>query len=160
MNEPLPQNMADSIPEHLTMDAVDWWESLETSERDELNQLCDARREIFLFETLDEANHRKIAGGKFIPHDDAFGINEWGEDYFQHLLDHPELILAYDAEQRTFHVGCSRHIEARRCFAEGMISKSFQCPFSSGNCRISKILSGRHEVRLQRMDVSQKALNH
>ena len=149
MEQPLPQNLADSIPDQFSDDAIRWWQSLTETERKELTQLCDARREIFLFETFSDPDSPKVTGGKFIPHDDAVGFDEWGEDYFQHLLDHPELMIVYDAELRTFHVGCSRHVEARRCFTNGTISTSFNCPFRTHDCLQHKIRQNRPTVRLR-----------
>ncbi len=140
----LPSSLIDSIPSVLLADAQRWWFSLSDSDRSELKMLCDSRREIFLFETFSgDDDSPKVTGGKFIPHDHAFGINDWGEDYFQHLLDHPELMIVYDPELRTFHIGCSRHITARRCFAEGMVSDQFRCPFDSPECVMHKIVNNR-----------------
>ena len=149
MEQPLPKNLADSIPEQLADDALRWWQSLEHAERDELNRLCDARREIFLFETLPDANAPNVEGGKFIPHDDASGFDEWGADYFQHLLDHPELVIVFDPDQRTFHIGCSRHVNARKCFVNGTIAGSFQCPFKTDDCLQHKIRRNRASVGLR-----------
>lgn len=149
MTQSLPQNLADSIPEELAGDALQWWQSLEENERHELTRLCDERREVFLFETFSDPDAPKVTGGKFIPHDDASGFDEWGEDYFQHLLDHPELMIVYDSELRTFHVGCSQHRDARRCFASGEISRAFACPFQTEDCLQHRIRQDRVSVRLR-----------
>lgn len=145
----LPDNLIESIPPPLRPDARAWWESLGESERDELALLCDSRREIFLFETFSEDDSPAVTGGRFIPHDDAFGIDDWGEDYFQHLLDHPELVIAFDPASRTFHLGCSRHVDARRCFAKGEIRHPFNCPFGSRECLMHQILGDRTSVSLR-----------
>lgn len=156
MTSPLPANLSDSIPAPLIGDAERWWESLKDAERDELAALCDSRREVFLFETFSGEGRPKVTGGKFIPQDQAFGIDEWGEDYFQHLLDHPELMIVYDTQERTFHVGCSRHPAARRCFVDGRISDDFQCPFESADCLMRRILNVSQTVGLRPLLSSQR----
>ncbi len=149
MTSTLPTILIDSLPEDLLDDAVQWWESLDESNRSEVASLCDSRREAFLFETFSGDDSPKVTGGKFIPHDNAFGIDDWGEDYFQHLLDHPELMIVYDTQLRTFHIGCSRHVDARRCFVEGRLSKEFTCPFDSRECLMHKILDHRSAIGLR-----------
>ncbi|TWT38454.1 hypothetical protein [Blastopirellula retiformator] len=83
----------------------------------------DARKEIFLFETFSEEHADLVTGGKFLPHDDA--------------------------EQRTFHIGCSQHPAARACLAKGEIAADFACPFADGDCRMRKILGSRKIVALR-----------
>ena len=95
--ESLPSTLVDSLPSELVGDAKLWWETLNESDRNELRQLCDSRKNLFLFETFCEAETKpEIIGGKFIPGANAFGVEDWGEDYFQHLLDHPELMIVHD----------------------------------------------------------------
>ena len=149
MNSKMPPNLTESIPIPLIGDAELWWESLDESERSELVKLCDSRREVFLFETFSGENSPKVTGGKFVPKDDAFGINDWGEDYFQHLLDHPELMIVYDTDLRTFHIGCSRHIDARKCFVDGSVDQHFDCPFQKSDCLMRTVLGRRESVGLR-----------
>ena len=146
----LPVTLADSLPAELVHDAEQWWETLGDADRVELRQLCDGRKDLFLFETFSEAEHKpKISGGKFIPGANEFGIEDWGEDYFQHLLDHPELTIVHDPTRRTFHIGCSRHLHARLCFAQGSLTSSFVCPFGFNDCRMHTILGNRSSVHLR-----------
>ncbi len=153
MTSPLPTNLSDSIPDALIGDAERWWHSLNDDDRCELTSLCDSRREVFLFETFSGEDAPKVSGGKFIPHDNAFGINDWGEDYFQHLLDHPELIIVFEPKLRTFHIGCSRHADARRCFVDGGISNDFKCPYGVTECLMHKMLRERNSLELRPIPV-------
>ncbi|PQO47632.1 hypothetical protein [Blastopirellula marina] len=137
------------MPTELLADAQAWWAQLPAADRNELIELCDARKEIFLFETFSDESASLVEGGKYLPHDDAFGIDEWGEDYFQHLLDHPELVIIYEPELRTFHIGCSRHRDAWRCLAAGKIAAGFACPFGDAHCRTLQILGRRGELALR-----------
>ena len=148
--ESLPTTLADSLPSELIGDAESWWETLEAADRDELQRLCDSRKNLFLFETFSDADDKpEITGGKFIPGANEFGVADWGEDYFQHLLDHPELMIVHDPTHRTFHIGCSRHIDARRCFVDGRIAKSFTCPFGADQCLMHRVLGDRSSVNLR-----------
>jgi hypothetical protein len=105
---------------------------------------------MFLFETFDpSAENPRITGGKFLPHDDGFGIQEWGEEYFDTLLSNPELMIVYDPQVRTFHVGCHRHRDARRCFQHGTIGSGFVCPFASDACVMDEIRKNRSTVGLR-----------
>lgn len=146
----LPNTLVDSLPAELVGDAESWWLTLADSDRCELQRLCDSRKNLFLFETFSEAETQpKITGGKFIPGANEFGVADWGEDYFQHLLDHPELMIVHDPTHRTFHIGCSRHIEARQCFVDGKVSRSFTCPFAADHCLMHAILGDRDSVNLR-----------
>ncbi len=148
--ETLPQTLVDSLPSELQRDAESWWQTLSDADQDELTRLCDARKNLFLFETFAEAENKpQITGGKFIPGANAFGIEDWGEDYFQHLLDHPELMIVFEPVQRTFHIGCWRHLAARRCFVEGKIPESFECPFDARICRMHQVMGERAGVSLR-----------
>ncbi len=148
--ESLPSTLVDSLPPSLVPEAESWWQSLGPQDRGEVSRLCDGRKDLFLFETFSEGEDKpRVTGGKFIPHDDAFGLGEWGEDYFQHLLDHPELMIVFEPERREFRIGCSRHVAARRCFVDGEIDASFQCPFKSDRCLMRDILAERHSVKLR-----------
>ena len=148
--ESLPTTLVDSLPSELVGDAKTWWETLDESDREELQRLCDSRKNLFLFETFSDAETKpEITGGRFIPGANAFGVDDWGEDYFQHLLDHPELMIVHDPTHHTFHIGCSRHIDARRCFVDGAVSESFTCPFGADRCLMHAVLVGRSSVNLR-----------
>ncbi len=124
----LPTTLRESIPAELSSDAIRWWHELSEIDRAELTRLCDARKEAFLFETFDPNNEQqKITGGRFLPHDDANGIEEWGDEYFDTLLSKPELMIVYDPPRRTFFIGCHRHASARNCFRHGKIIGAFNC---------------------------------
>ena len=146
----LPETLRSTIPSDLMADAVKWWQALADDDRVSLDRLCDARKDIFLFETFSDADPSpRITGGKFLPHDDAFGIDEWGEDYFDYLLGHPELMIVFEPTRRTFHIGCNRHIDARRCFRNGFIPADFHCPFGATACLMDAIRQARPNIGLK-----------
>jgi len=138
---PIPTTLAESLPSELRSEAESWWQALADADRNELTRLCDARKNLFLFETFSNPdNSPEATDGKFIPSANEFGVEHWDEDYFQHLLDHPELMILHDPAHRTFHIGCSPHTDARRCFVDGAVSKSFGCPFGAQQCSVYKLL--------------------
>ena len=122
-----------------------WWLSLSDDARDEVARLCDERLDRCFFGIVaDDRDHivPKVNGGKFVPGDDAWGYDEWGPSYFEHLLEHPELVLIFDPTQRTFHTGCIRHADARACWQDGAVPQGFECPFTSAACLMTP-LKGR-----------------
>jgi hypothetical protein len=83
-----------------------------------------------------------VRGGRFAPSDDD-GRDEWSPGYFEHLLQHPELVLAYEPARRTFHFGCTQHAAARACLAVGRVPAGFACPVGALSCPLAP-LSGAH----------------
>jgi hypothetical protein len=63
--------------------------------------------------------------------DDSLGRTEWGQGYFEHLLQHPELVTAVEPVQRVFHIGCTLHIASRNCLSTGNVSADFPCPLEA-----------------------------
>jgi len=147
----LPETIRKSIPASLIGEAEAWWQTLTEADRSELQRLCDAKKELFLFETLSDSSDIKIRGGRFVSDDDCRGFDEWGEDYFDYLLGNPELLLVHDPDNRTFHIGCTRHQLALQCYSNGHIHKSFQCPYEDSSCRMRAILRGRSSLTVNPM---------
>jgi hypothetical protein len=146
----LPSSIRKSIPDHLLAEAVTWWRGLAEADRVELVRLCDARKEAFLFETFSIVDDNpRVTGGKFLPHDDTLGRNEWGEEYFDTLLSNAELMIVHNPTQRTFHIGCSRHPHARQCFQTGCIPTTFECPFHSEVCLMKQITGENSSIGLR-----------
>ena len=149
--EQLPETIRKSLPADLVEEALVWWQSLCTDDRRELQRLCDAKKELFLFETFSESSDIKVHGGRFLASDDNRGIEEWGKDYFDYLLGNPELVLIHDPEQRTFHIGCTLHEIARRCYSFGHIEAAFRCPFEAPACRMHRVLGTRATIGIKPM---------
>jgi hypothetical protein len=84
------------------------------------------------------------------------GFDEWGLSYFEHLMQHPELVLVWDATERSFHTGCTRHALARACWARGEVPGDFVCPFERGGDCLMRPLLGRR-VRWRRVAGSGRA---
>jgi len=127
--------------------AIDtWWNGLSESAQQDVARLCDERVDSCFFGVVaDDREHivPKVHGGRFMPHDDAWGFDEWGPNYFEHLIAHPELVLVWDESERKFHTGCMRHALAQACWSNGVVPGDFACPFASGTDCLMLPLLGR-----------------
>jgi hypothetical protein len=143
----LPTDLVAAIPRGSEPVARRWWASLSEADRRQLAGLWDARREVHFFSPqADEAGRLdeweqvpEVEGGRFVPRDDAWGLSEWGPGYFEHLLEHPELVLLWEPAERTFHIGCTQHAAARSCLEFGRVPVQFDCPLDSPACPLLPI---------------------
>jgi hypothetical protein len=111
----LPPDLLALLPEGGVPIAKEWWSSLSDTDRRRLSGLWDQRLEVCFFAPqIDDAGHIDrwdqvpvVSGGRFVPHDDD-GRSEWEAGYFEHLLQHPELVLAYEPPRRTFYIAGSQ----------------------------------------------------
>src|SRR5438552_946116 len=80
--------------------------------------------------------------------EDTSGWEEWHAEYFEHLLNHPELVLLEPPAVRTFHI-CIRHEVARAVLTAGRIPPDFKCPFGIESCPMRKLLDVQPNRALQ-----------
>jgi hypothetical protein len=147
----IPADLLSAIPPGSEGVARQWWGALSEDDRRQVAGLWDARREVHFFSPqADEAGRvdewgqvPRVRGGRFVPPDDAWGLSEWGPGYFEHLLEHPELVLLWEPAGRTFHIGCTRHQAARSCLASGRVPAEFVCPVDSPACPLRPIRGAR-----------------
>src|SRR5690348_11332015 len=112
----LPADLLEAIPANALPVVQAWWASLDDDRRRQVAGLWDSRREVRFFTPQADDSGAvdsweqvpRVRGGKFIPPDDAWGLGEWGPGYFEHVLQHPELVLFCDPERRTFYISCTR----------------------------------------------------
>ena len=143
----LPADLLAVLPDGSEEVARKWWESLSESDRRRTAELWDERFEVrFFAPQADDAGRvddwdavPRVTGGRFVPTDDTRGFSEWGPSYFEHLLQHPELVLAYEPVFRTFHMGCTREAVARRCLEVGRVPADFDCPVVREACPLRAI---------------------
>jgi hypothetical protein len=148
MNE-LPPDLLAALPEGAGTVAERWWASLSQEDRRRVAGLWDERLEVRFFAPQADAagcvdgwdQVPAVRGGRFVPSDDD-GRGEWGPGYFEHLLQHPELVLAYEPPRRTFHI-CTQHAAARACVAEGVVPVGFVCPVGSASCPMRPLRGAR-----------------
>ncbi len=147
----LPGDLLAAIPPASLDVARRWWATLSEADRLSIAGLWDQRREVHFFAPQpDEAGRLDgwdevpaVRGGRFLPPDDAWGLAEWGPGYFEHLLQHPELVLLWEPAERTFHIGCTVHALARSCLASGGVPAGFACPADSPTCPLVPLRGAR-----------------
>ena len=145
--EELPADLMAALPPNAETVAQQWWASLSEADRERVTGLWDERLEVRFFAPQSDELGRiddwevvpVVAGGRFVPTDDTRGFSEWGPGYFEHLLQHPELVLAYEPPRRTFFIGCTRHTAARRCLESGRVPHDFRCPVGLDACPLRAI---------------------
>ena len=87
--EELPLALLDAVPE-AERDAVSrWWAGLPSAEQRQLAGLCDPRWEECFFGSADGDAPPLVFGGRFLPHDDAWGFAGWEADWREYLVEHP-----------------------------------------------------------------------
>ncbi|OWK36607.1 hypothetical protein [Fimbriiglobus ruber] len=151
----LPPDLLAALPDGAGPVVGRWWASLSEADRAQLADRWDERLEVRFFTpqpddagSVDEWDQvPNVAGGRFVPHDDARGLGEWGPGYFEYLLQHPELVLAYEPARRIFHIGCTRHAAARACLAGGAVPAGFDCPVGSAACPLQRLRGARFVSR-------------
>jgi hypothetical protein len=139
MNE-LPPDLLAALPDGAKPVTERWWASLSEADRHRIVGLWDDRLEVRFFEPqadaagcVDEWDHvPTVRGGRFVPKDDD-GRSEWTPGYFEHLFQHPELVMAYEPPRRVVHI-CALHPAARFCIEAGVVPTAFECPIRSAAC--------------------------
>ncbi|HVU86111.1 MAG TPA: hypothetical protein VHD36_02240 [Pirellulales bacterium] len=111
--EECPAELLRLLPDEAGPIVKEWWTALSQADRQRIAKLWDEKVEVRFFSPMENASGSvdawedvpSVVGGRFVPHDDN-GLNEWGPGYFEHLLQHPELVMAYDPPLKIFHIGC------------------------------------------------------
>lgn len=146
----IPPDLLAALPEGAAPAARKWWASLEAADRVHLAGLWDSRLEVRFFEPQADDNGKvdrwnqlpKVEGGKFVPHDND-GRLEWQPGFFEHLLSHPDLALAFETPYRAFHIGCIIHEAARDCVRVGIVPAGFACPLELEECPLLRLRGAR-----------------
>ena len=138
----LPPDLSAALPATEDATATSWWDGLSVDQQCELTRLCDPLQDACFFGMdLEGGEPPLVRGGRFIPHDDAWGLDEWGPDWFDYLMEHPEWIELM--QPRQFEQGgvCTLHTTARAALAAGHIPADFNCPFPSTDCPMRNLLA-------------------
>lgn len=110
--EPPPADLLSMLPGVARAAVQIWWSGLSDLDRQKLATLWDERLETRFFSPqVDEAGRAddwnrvpNVSGGKFIPPEDTNDFDGYGETFLELLLNDPAIVLAYEGEQRTFHI--------------------------------------------------------
>src|SRR5262249_40274035 len=73
----------------------EWWSRLTQTARVGLVAAGDDAREERFFGRVADAQEQPpvVIGGRFVPHDDAWGCEEWKQEYYEYLVEHPEVVV-------------------------------------------------------------------
>lgn len=147
--EPFPSDLFAALPVGARPVAERWWSGLSETDRQRLAELWDQRLEVSFFTPQPDSDGcvdtweqvPVVRGGCFAPKVDD-GRGEWIPSYFEHLLQHPELVPAFNPPRRTFHI-CTLHAVARECIATGHVALTFTCPVSAESCPMHLLRGAR-----------------
>jgi hypothetical protein len=142
----LPLDLTSPLPAAGRDVASAWWAGLSSANQEEVAALYDPRQDCFFGPT--DTGAPRVVGGRFVPHDDAWGFADWGPGWFDHLMEHPEVMLADVVVMRTFHI-CTRHPAARAVAAAGCLPADFVCPLESTGCPMRRLLDAVPDRSLQ-----------
>jgi len=140
---PLPAQLTETFAEVDQGAIAAWWSKLSDAHRDEVAKLCDTRADSCFFGVVaDETELPEVERG-LCEEDDVRPVEEWAPGHFEYLLNHPEPVLIWDQTERTFHVGCTAHADARACWKLGEVPVLFACPFARADCLMHPLLGRR-----------------
>jgi hypothetical protein len=140
----LPQQYLDKCTDQEREDVESWWQGLSDHTQSDVCVLLDQRQDsiAYVYCQGEEGEPKWLTlpiGPDDLPFDDPQDdIREWQLEYFQHLLAHPELVLAPEVIVRTFHI-CTDHPAARKVARDGEVSRDFHCPLESETCPIRSL---------------------
>ena len=138
-----------TVPKHLLLGLAEvdqseielWWSSLPDETKEQVTMLCDQRQASCFFGVTGKSDAPKLEGGHFLPESD--NVNDdgqlWDQDRFEYLMNHPELVVVWDTETRKVHIGCIAHINAQKCWRNGVVPHDFDCPFEHDDCLMSPL---------------------
>jgi hypothetical protein len=138
---PMPPDLIDVLPDGCTDTVGQWWDRLPGEQQLHLASAWDSRIEVSFFSPQENEegvmddwdNVPTVHGSNFIPRDDS-DRNDWMISYFEYLLANPELLLAFNINDRSFHTGCQQHQAARICISNGGVPCGFACPLKLIQC--------------------------
>ena len=145
----LPTEFLEKCSEDERAGVESWWRGLNNDSRSDVCMLLDRRNDsrAFVFCEDEQGNrawHRLPLVDEDLPSDNPDDYErEWQLEHFEHLLAHPELMIASDAVIRTFHI-CTAHPAARQVVENGELAKSFSCPVGAVDCPIAKFAAKLH----------------
>lgn len=157
IRQPLPESFLEKCTDEERIAVESWWQSLNDDSRSDVGVLLDRRHDsrAYIFAD-DEAGNRgwhalPIVDDELPSDDPREYEREWQLEYFQHLLDHPELVIPPDAVVRTFRI-CVAHPEARRVAEDGELACDFECPVDHNGCPIRAFASTIKTAKLLKID--------
>jgi hypothetical protein len=92
--EEIPRTLLEHVSNSARFIVERWWVKLADRERQEVVELCDVEREECFFGPAASGEEQPIVvGGHFLPHDDAWRLEDWVDEWREYLVEHKELFL-------------------------------------------------------------------
>lgn len=140
---PIPAQLTKAFADVDQDEIASWWSKLTDAHREEVAKLCDTRADSCFFGVVaDESELPAVERGLCLE-DDVRPVEDWKPDHFEYLINHPELVLIWDKSERTFHTGCTAHVDARACWKAREIPAHFVCPFERSDCLMRPMIGRR-----------------
>ena len=95
---PIPPQLIEGFPEVAREEIEAWWFSLTAERQSQVQRLFDEREDKCVFGIIgSEDADVEIEHGQFMPGADEPDEGEaWQQDRYEYLVNHPELIIAWD----------------------------------------------------------------
>ena|SRR5271165_3695918 len=129
--KPAPTQLVEGLSDTDADGANRWWCLLAEGEQAELSTLYDSRQDSC--GVISKRITILVASELLVDDDDDEAeMDDWA-DYFEYMLDHPEVFPPFEPFSRTFHIGClnSKHTGH---WVVDVASADFACPFNSPVC--------------------------
>jgi hypothetical protein len=140
--EPFPEKILCKLDDDQHGIVRTWWGNLTLLQQQEITMDWDEKTETSFFAPLDGESSDDmpiVLGGRFVPVESPLVSAYWQSEYFDYLLNNPELLLLEQHVQRTFKI-CIAHEQAREVLRQGCIPFNFCCPFANQDCAIRHLL--------------------
>jgi hypothetical protein len=125
---PVPTRLVEGLSDEDVQIAHEWWNLLAEQQQAKLATLYDSRG--------DSCRVRwkqiPILMDSELLRDDEADMDDWA-DFFEYMLDHPEVFPPYVPFDRTFVIGCLYSKHGGHLVVEAD-SSGFLCPFNSPVC--------------------------
>lgn len=157
--EELPVNVLSRINQNAQPVVLRWWAELNAADRQAAIAAWDdeARDRFFTANPEDHDPLPVVIGGRFIPAESPLMSPEWQADYFEYLLNHPELVLSNVVQIKRFGI-CTAHPDALAALKAGCIPVTFSCPFHSPDCPMRQLLDQCPNQSLQLTGLQRRTL--
>ena len=138
----LPAEFLEKYTDDERAEVESWWGGLRDDSRNSVCVLLDRRQDAraFVFAAAEDGSVAEwrtlpLADEPWPADDDEDETKQQQLEFFQHLLDHEEMIIPTEATIRTFRI-CVDHPAARKVRSDGSVDCDFRCPIAAADCPI------------------------
>jgi hypothetical protein len=125
---PVPTQLVEELSHEDVQIAHEWWNSLAEEQQAKLATLYDSRRDSCRV----RSKQITILVDSELLRDDEADTDDWA-DFYEYMLDHPEVFPPHVPFHRTFVIGCFSSKHGGHLVVEAA-SSGFLCMFNSPVC--------------------------